>query len=152
MNHGRVTAEFIPMCLFAIGYIYWAGTENFLWLVLIPLCIQNYTILSYISTNHNISPLTKINDPLENSLTVTTNPIQDFIHLNFGYHVEHHLFPRVSCRHAKTIHKLLKQNYPTKYKSMPKWKALVYLYKTPRIYKNSNELIHPKSQKSYPTI
>lgn len=152
MDHARVTKEFVPMCIFAAGYIYWAGTENLLWLVIIPLCVQNYTILSYISTNHNISPLTKINDPLENSLTVTTNPIQDFIHLNFGYHVEHHLFPRVSCRHAKTIHNLLKQNYPTKYKHMPKWKALVYLYKTPRIYKNNTELVHPKTQESHPTI
>ena len=152
MNHGKVTREFVPLCLFAAGYLYWVGTENFLWLVLIPLCVQNYAILSYISTNHNISPLTKINDPLENSLTVTTNRFQDFIHLNFGYHVEHHLFPRVSCKHAKTIHKLLVEKYPTKYKHMPKWKALVYLYKTPRIYKSSNELIHPKTQKTYPTI
>ena len=152
MDHKRVTMEFIPLCLLAATYVYWVGSANFLWLVLIPLCVQNYSILSYISTNHNISPLTKINDPLENSLTVTTNRFWDFLHLNFGYHVEHHLFPRVSCRHAKTIHKLLKELYPTKYKHMPKSKALRYLYQTPRIYKNSNELIHPKSLKKYPTI
>jgi fatty acid desaturase len=152
MDHAQVTKEFVGMCLAVAAYVYWVGSENFLWLVFIPFCIQNYTILSYISTNHNISPLTKINDPLENSLTVTTNSVQDFFHLNFGYHVEHHLFPRVSCRHAKTIHKLLKEHYPTKYKHMPKWKALKYLYQTPRIYKNSNELVHPKTMKNYPTI
>lgn len=152
MDHKKVTREFVPLCILAACYLYWVGLENFLWLVLIPLCVQNYTILSYISTNHNLSPLTKVNDPLENSLTVTTNPIQDFIHLNFGYHVEHHLFPRVSCRHAKTIHKILKQNYSTKYKHMPKWKALVMLYQTPRIYKSSTELVHPKTNQSYPTI
>lgn len=152
MDHARVTMEFIPLCLMAAGYMYWVGLENFVWLVLIPLCVQNYVVLSYILTNHNISPLTKINDPLENSLTVTTNPFWDFLHLNFGYHVEHHLFPRVSCKHSKKIHRLLKEMYPGKYKSMPKWKALKYLYQTPRLYKNSTELVHPKTLKTYPTL
>jgi fatty acid desaturase len=152
MNHGQVTLEFGAMVLMALSYLYWIGAENFLWLALIPFLVQNYTILSYISTNHNISPLTKINDPLENSLTVTTNPVSDFFHLNFGYHVEHHLFPRVSCQHAKLIHEKLKEMYPAKYKHMPKWKALLYLYRTPRIYKNSEELMNPKTLKTYPTL
>jgi fatty acid desaturase len=152
MDHAKVTREFIFILVALGSYVYFVGRENFLWLVLIPFLVQNYSILSYISTNHNISPLTKVNDPLENSLTVTTNPIQEMFHLNFGYHVEHHLFPRVSCAHSKKIHKLLVEHYPTKYKHMPKWKALKYLYQTPRIYKNSNELIHPKTLETYKTI
>jgi fatty acid desaturase len=72
--------------------------------------------------------------------------------LNFGYHVEHHLFPRVSGKHAKKIHLLLKELYPDKYKFMPKWRALKYLYQTPRLYKNSNELVCPKTQETFPTI
>lgn len=152
MDHRRVSMEFAPLCLLAAGYLYFVGLQNFVWLVLIPMAVQNYVILSYICTNHNISPLTKVNDPLENSLTVTTNPVFDFFHLNFGYHVEHHLFPRVSCKHSKKIHALLKEMYPDKYKYMPKWKALRILYSTPRLYKNSTELIHPKTQKTYPTI
>lgn len=152
MDHKKVTKEFIAICSFAAMYLWFVGFENVLWLVIIPALIQNYVILSYISTNHNISPLTKINDPLVNSLTVTAHPVIEFFHLNFGYHVEHHLFPRVSCAHAKLIHKHLKAMYPNKYKTMPKWKALKYLYQTPRIYKSSNELIHPKTGKTYPTI
>ena len=152
MDHAKVTREFIFIVVALESYVYFVGSENFLWLVLIPFLVQNYSILSYISTNHNISPLTKVNDPLENSLTVTTNPIQEFFHLNFGYHVEHHLFPRVSCAHSKKIHRLLVEKYPTKYKYMPKWKALKYLYQTPRIYKNSTELIHPKTLETHPTI
>jgi len=152
MDHRQVTMEFVPMIFLAGSYIYWVGVDNLIWLVVVPFMVQNYTILSYISTNHNISPLTKINDPLENSLTVTTNFISDFFHLNFGYHVEHHLFPRVSCKHSKTIHKHLKAMYPTKYKFMPKWKALIYLYRTPRIYKNAEELVHPKTLETFPTL
>jgi fatty acid desaturase len=152
MDHRKVTIEFISTCALAGAYLWFIGLENILWLAIIPALIQNYVILSYISTNHNISPLTKINDPLVNSLTVTAHPAIEFFHLNFGYHVEHHLFPRVSCAHAKTIHRHLKAMYPDKYKTMPKWKALKYLYQTPRIYKSSNELIHPKTLKTYPTI
>ncbi len=152
INHARVTKEFLVMVLIASSYIYWVGVENLLWLVIIPFLIQNYVMLSYIVTNHNISPLTKINDPLVNSLTVTNNRLNTFLHLNFGYHVEHHLFPRVSPAHAKNIHHLLIELYPDKYQHMPKWKALKYLYLTPRIYKNNEELIHPKSLKVYQTI
>lgn len=153
MNHKRVTVEFTFVCLCALAYLYFIGfNTNLIWLVLIPIMSQNYVILSYILTNHNISPLTKINDPLENSLTVTTNPVFDFLDLNFGYHVEHHLFPRISGRHAKKIHLLLKTMYPHKYKCMPKWKAVKYLYQTPRLYKTSNELVCPKTLKTFPTI
>jgi fatty acid desaturase len=152
MDHRTVTIEFGAICAAAVAYLWFIGLENILWLAILPALVQNYVILSYISTNHNISPLTKINDPLANSLTVTAHPAIEFFHLNFGYHVEHHLFPRVSCAHAKTIHKHLKEMYPEKYKTMPKWKALKYLYQTPRIYKSSNELIHPKTLKTYPTI
>jgi fatty acid desaturase len=152
MDHGRVTKEFVAISILAIAYTYFIGMNNFLWLVAIPFLIQNYVVLSYICTNHNISPLTKVNDPLENSLTVTTHPIIDFVHLNFGYHVEHHLFPRVSGRHAKKVHEELNKLYPQKYKHMPKWKALKYLYQTPRIYKNSNELVNPKTLETFPTL
>jgi fatty acid desaturase len=153
MDHKKVTREFSLLAILGLTYLYFVGLNwNLLWLVAIPLAVQNYVILSYILTNHNISPLTKINDPLANSLTVTTHPICDLMDLNFGYHVEHHLFPRVSGKHAKKIHLLLKELYPDKYKFMPKWRALKYLYQTPRLYKNSNELVCPKTQETFPTI
>ena len=152
LNHTRVSYEFLTIFVLTVLYTYFVGFENFLWLILIPAAIQNYVVLSYIATNHNISPLTKINDPLVNSLTVTTPRFWSFLHLNFGYHVEHHLFPRVSCAHAKTLHNLLKEMYPDTYHHMPKWQALKLLYKTPRIYKNHEELIHPKTMKTYPTL
>ena len=152
MDHKRVSVEFAIIAVAASAYLYAIGFENILYLAIIPLCVQNYTVLSYILTNHNLSPLTKINDPLENSLTVTTPKFWSILHLNFGYHVEHHLFPRVSGRHAKKIHEVLKLNYPEKYKYMPKWDALKLLYKTPRLYKNATELIHPKTLETHPTL
>jgi fatty acid desaturase len=152
MENKRVSVEFGSQVVLACLYLNFIGLENLLYLAVIPFMIQNYTVMSYISTNHNISPLTKINDPLANSLTVTTNPVFDFFHMNFGYHVEHHIFPRMSCTHSKMVHQEIKRMYPETFQVMKKSEALKLLYKTPRIYKSADELIHPKTLKIYPTI
>jgi fatty acid desaturase len=152
MNHRRVSIEFAFLILCMGSYLYLIGLENILWLAAIPLAVQNYVLISYITTNHNLSPLTKINDPLENSLTVTNHPVWEFLHMNFGYHVEHHIFPRMSCEHTKKVHHLLKTHFADTFKSMPKSEAIKMLYQTPRIYNNKTELIHPKTLKIHPTL
>ena len=152
MNHKKVTLEFLLAALVMGSYIYFIGSQNILCLIVIPFMIQNYTVMSYISTNHNISPYTKINDPLVNSLTVTNNRFLEFFNLNFGYHTEHHLFPSMPASKAKMVSEKLKEMYPEKYKIMPKAKALKLLYSTPRIYKNREILIHPKTGKEYATL
>ncbi len=152
MKHTRVSIEFALQILLMGSLIYFVGINNFTFLVLIPFAIQNYTAMSYISTNHNISPLTKVNDPLLNSLTVTTNKIQDFFHLNFGYHVEHHIFPRMSGAYTKKVHAKLKILFPDTYQYMKKSDALKMLYGTARIYKNHTTLINPKTLQTYKTL
>ena len=108
--------------------------------------------MSYISTNHNISPYTKVNDPLVNSLTVTNNPILEKVHMNFGYHTEHHLFPNAPMTKAKLISNKLKELYPDRYMIMPKGEAMKKLYSTPRIYKNRETLINPETEKEFGTL
>lgn len=152
MKHNRVSLEFGFQILMAAGYLYLVGVANWPYLVVIPLLIQNYTVMSYISTNHNISPLTKINDPLMNSLTVTNNPIFDFFHLNFGYHTEHHIFPRMSGAYTKKVHAELKKMFPDTYQYMKKSEALKLLYRTPRIYKNHTTLINPITGETFKTL
>lgn len=152
MDHRRVTIELSAQIAILIGMLLVAGPSNWLWVMVIPIAIQNYTLMSYISTNHNLSPLTSDNDPLLNSLTVTNHPVLEFLNLNFGYHVEHHLFPTVSGKHAKVIHRELLASFPDTYKHMSKWSAMKALYSTARIYKNSTTLIHPETLVTYDTI
>jgi fatty acid desaturase len=152
MNHKKVTMEFTAQLVMFVAYINFIGPANWIWLLVVPFAVQNYTVMSYISTNHNISPYTKINDPLVNSLTVTNNPILEFLNLNFGYHTEHHLFPAMPMSSAKKVSAKLKEKYPDKYKIMPKSEALKRLYATPRIYKNRDILIHPVTGKEYATL
>ena len=152
MDHKRVTIEFTLQAAAFVAYMNFVGPENWIWLAVIPFMVQNYTVMSYISTNHNISPYTKINDPLVNSLTVTNHPLLELVHLNFGYHTEHHLFPNMPMSSAKTVSKKLKEMYPERYKIMPKKDALKILYSTSRIYKNRETLIHPETGKEFQTI
>lgn len=152
MNHTRVTIEFILQVAIMGSYFYFIGVENIVFLFVIPFMIQNYTVMSYISTNHNMSPYTKINDPLLNSLSVTNNPFLEFVHLNFGYHTEHHLFPNMPMSRAKEVSEKLKELYPDRYMIMSKKDALKKLYATPRIYKNREVLIHPVTKKEYATL
>ena len=152
LNHTRVNYELAAGLALTVGFLAWTGFSNWFFVAVVPFMVQNYLVFSYISTNHNLSPLTKENDPLINSLTVTNHPILEFLHLNFGYHVEHHLFPSMSPAHAKTVHRLLKKNYPETYQVMPKFKALRELYRTARIYKNHTELVHPYTNELFPTL
>ncbi len=152
MNHTKVSLEFILQVAIMSTYVYFIGLSDPLFLIILPFMIQNYIVMSYISTNHNISPYTNINDPLANSLTVTNPKIFEFFHLNFGYHTEHHIFPKMPMNNAKIVSDKLKELYPERYHIMPKYKALYELYKTPRLYKNKTTLVHPKTQKEYKTL
>ena len=152
LNQRRATIELIGQSAIVAGLMLYVGPSNWLWAMLIPFMVQNYLLMSYISTNHNLSPLTSENDPLANSLSVTNHPLLEYLNLDFGYHVEHHIFPTLSGKHIKQVHRLLVEKFPDTYKIMPKWQAIKALYKTARIYKNSRELINPETLEVYPTL
>ena len=152
MDHKAVTLEFVAQGLILLALAIYAGPSNWLWVIAIPFVVQNYLVMSYIATNHNLSPLTSENDPLLNSLTVTNHPVLEFLHVNFGYHVEHHLFPTINGRNIKAVHYELAKQFPEEYKIMPKMKAIRALYQTARIYKTAHVLINPETGDRYPTI
>ncbi|MDA8793821.1 fatty acid desaturase, partial [Bacteriovoracaceae bacterium] len=152
VDQKKVTLEFAIMIVIFLVYAQFVGMGNWMYLLVIPFMVQNYTVMSYISTNHNLNPLTKVNDPLVNSLTVTNNSFWEFIHLNFGYHTEHHIFPRMSGQYVKIVSEQLKKQFPERYNIMPKSEALKKLYSTPRVYKDKNTLIHPETHHTVGTI
>ena len=120
------------------------GPLGFVFAFIVPLMIGNTVVMAYILSNHSLSPLTQLNDPLLNSLSVTTPRVLEVLHLNFGFHVEHHLFPAMSPRHAPVVRQLVRERWPERYQSLPLWSALRLLWTTPRVYENSTTLIHPR--------
>lgn len=140
------------------GFAVWAtvaalvGFVPFLFVYVLPLVVANIVVMSFILTNHGLSPRVEINDPLVSGLSVTAPRWVEWITLQFGYHVEHHLFPAMSSRHARSVRTLLRERWPLRYQSMPLRAALAALHRTSRIYKDDVTLVDPHTGREYPTL
>lgn len=133
----------------ALGIVLWAavafviGALPFVFAFVLPLLVANVMVMAHILTNHSLSPLGTVNDPLQNTLSVTVPRSVEWLTLGFGYHVEHHIFPAMSARHAPEVRDALRRLWPERYQSMPLAHALLRLHRTPRVYKDDHTLIDP---------
>jgi fatty acid desaturase len=143
LNRRRAKLETVASFVFWAVIASIAGWRS-LYVMIIPLMVANATLMSYIATNHFMRPQSSSNDPLENSMSVTTTPLVDRLHFHFSHHVEHHLFPRMSPACAPVVRAWLKANAPDRYVSPAHWVALAALYKTPRVYLDTTTLCDPE--------
>ena len=150
--HRRALLEFGLGVAFWGGVAYLVGALPFVFVYLIPLVVTNVIVMCFIMTNHNLSPLTEINDPLVNSLSVTLPRSLEWLTLDFGYHAEHHLFPALSTRHGRIVRALLQDKFGAYYQSMPLTTALGKLYNSARVYKDNVTLIDPPSGETFETL
>ncbi|WP_243292867.1 acyl-CoA desaturase [Bacillus sp. FJAT-47783] len=151
-NRKVVLGQFVIPWATWITLLFVMGFEKWFFAFLLPLLIGNFIVMSYISTNHRLNPIVPVNDPLANSLTVTVPKWVDVLHFNFSYHTEHHLFPSMSSKYYPLVKQHIKAMWPERYHEMPMTKAMVALWKTPRIYYQHNELIEPKRQNVYGSL
>jgi fatty acid desaturase len=128
------------------------GGVAFLFGFVLPLLVANVIVMGFILTNHSLSPLTGVNDPLVNSLSVTTPRFITWLTLGFGFHVEHHLFPAMSARHSPAVRTVLQARWPDLYQSMSLSRATAALHMSPRIYKDASTLVDPGSGREWPTL
>jgi fatty acid desaturase len=151
-GHAIALAETALGVLFWIGVAVLVGAKAFLFAYALPLVVANVIVMSFIVTNHGLSPLGATNDPLANSLTVTVPRWISFLTLDFGYHVEHHIFPSVSARHGATIQAALRERFPDRYQAMPLATALRRLHRTARVYQDDTTLLDPRTGRTWPTL
>jgi len=141
-----------------LGIAVWAtvaalvGFVPFLLVFVAPFLIANAVVMAFILTNHSLNPLADLNDPLVTGLSVTNSPVMEWATLRFGYHVEHHLFPAMSSRHAPAVRALILARWPERYQSMPLWRALLRLHRTARVYKDATTLVDPKTGREFATL
>jgi fatty acid desaturase len=146
----------VTQTLVALGF--WAGLlsliggQAFLIVYVLPLMVGNSIVMAHITTNHSLSPLADENDALETSLTVTVPRWFEFYSLGFGYHVEHHLYPAMSNRHAPLVQEQLRKLAPDRYQEMPLLRALGLVWKTPRVYQDPTTLIDPETGQTARTL
>jgi fatty acid desaturase len=140
-----------------LGIAIWAGLAvvlgplGFVFGFLLPLVVANVVVMAFIFTNHSLSPLGEVNDPLANSLSVTLPRWLEWLTLRFGFHVEHHLFPGMSSRHAPRVRERLRERWPERYQSMPMGDALGMLHRTGRIYEGEM-LVDPRTGARAPSL
>jgi len=140
-----VYSESAAMLAFWVSVFLLTGPYAFLFIYVLPLLVANAVVMSYIATNHFLNPLTERNDPLANTLSVTGPRWLETLHLQFGYHVEHHLFPMMSGRHAPAVRTVLQRLYGDRYLSMPHAQALRLLYTRPKLHHTHDTLIDPRT-------
>lgn len=128
------------------------GPLAFLFVFGIPLVVANSMVMSYILTNHGLSPLTPTNDPLVNSLSVTVPRWYAWLTLGFGFHAEHHLFPAMSTRGAPAVRDAILARWPERYQSMPLSTALLRLHRTARVYHDDVTLHDPITGGTWPAL
>jgi len=151
-QHARAIADTV------LGLAIWAsvaalvGFVPFLFAFALPLLVANACVMAFILTNHSLSPRVDVNDPLASGLTVTTPRIVEWLTLGFGFHVEHHLFPAMSTRHAPRIQAAVRARWPERYRSMSLAEALRRLYRGARVYKTATTLYDPRTGEEHATL
>jgi fatty acid desaturase len=152
VSRRTVYTESAMMLAFWIGILALVGAYNFLFIYVVPMLVSNAVIMSYIATNHFLNSLTEVNDPLVNSLSVTSPRWLEILHLNFGYHVEHHLFPTMSSRFAPRVRDVLVRLYGERYLTMPHTRAVRLLYSRPKIHGEHDTLVDPRTMATFSTV
>ncbi len=116
-NLKPITFEYalVIACFFA-PLIFLPGKLAFLGFYL-PVGVANIICGFYIITNHNDSDLTlEKNYILNTSLSVFFSRKLNVTHMQFGRHVEHHIFPGVSHDKLRVVTCLLRKKYPNEFK------------------------------------
>jgi len=152
VSRRTVYAESGTMLAFWVGVLALVGPWRFLFVYGVPVLVANAMIMSYIATNHFLNPLTETNDPLANTLSVTGPRWLERLHLEFGYHVEHHVFPTVSGRHAPAVRDVLRRLYGDRYLTIPHARALRLLYARPKVHDGHDALIDPRTRERFAVL
>ena len=148
----RVVLQLVVPYAFWFSLLPLMGPYKWLFAYLVPLMLANFMVICYIATNHQLNPLTDVNDPLANSLSVTVPRWVDVLHFNFSYHTEHHLFPGMNPRWAPLVKAQVKRLWPELYHEMPFTTALRMLAATPRVYGTQVDLVDPGAGLTYGTL
>jgi fatty acid desaturase len=150
--HRRAIIETLMGIAVWTAVAFLVGPLVFLFLYVLPLIVANTIVMTFIMTNHNLSPLSSVNDPLVNSLSVTLPRVVEWLTLDFGFHAEHHLFPTISTRHGRLVRDALRARFPERYQSMPLVTAIRQLHRTARVYLDDVTLTDPNTGETWPTL
>ena len=94
----------------------------------LPVMIMSAFVSFYFFTNHGLKPVSEDADVLGGSTSIAVPRLFDWLHSNFSYHVEHHLFPAMSSDYYPLLGELLRQHFGRDYHRVTAssaWAALI---------------------------
>jgi fatty acid desaturase len=100
----------------------------------LPIAIGHAIIVLYVYMQHIICPMTEVNDPLVNSISLKLPNLINKLHFNFSYHTEHHIFPNMNSDYYPLVQNFLQEYYPDRMNIITVKEAWQLLLKTPRHY------------------
>ena len=109
----EIIAIIVLQCV--IFYLVGADFKRFAFASLLAALVTSSIVMSYIFTNHFLNPLTMSSDPLANTTSIIVYQIFDWLHLNFSYHIEHHVFPGMNSDYYPNVSHLLMKHYGNRY-------------------------------------
>jgi fatty acid desaturase len=139
----RVLTDTALLAAFWITVAVLAGPWGALLVVLIPMMVSNFIVMSYIVTTHMLCPMVPSRDTLRTSMGVTTNRLFDVLHFHFSHHLEHHLFPAMCSWYYPRVRESLRRHLGNAYLAPPHGRALRAIFATPRLYDRFHTLVDP---------
>jgi fatty acid desaturase len=92
----------------------------------------------YLISNHLTRPMATEADSLGTGVSVRL--FRDWSHMDFGRHVEHHLFPHVPANRLAPVTAGLREHYPTRFQEGTLLATTRRLFQLPGYYLTSHEL------------
>lgn len=144
----RILTVLLALGWGALGWV--MGPRGALYALILPHVFSNITLMIYIATNHWLLPASQDSDnPFVNTASVATHPVLDWIHLNFSYHQEHHIFPAMSPKFGPLLREHLRALNPEASIVFPHLHALRTLFWRPALYSDDGRgLVNPEGTPS----
>lgn len=113
----RLAGELGVITLLEYGVLHLVGGDwgKFFWAYPAALCVASAVVMTYVFTNHFLNPLCEHTDPVTGTTSVIVPRWVDWMHDNFSYHTEHHVFPGMNPRHYPAVSRLLQERFPDRY-------------------------------------
>lgn len=116
----KIAGELVVIILIQAGLFTLVGGSVAKYLLIFPVSylLASTILMSYIFTNHFINPLHDHCDPLASTTSVQVPKFFNWLHFNFSFHTEHHVFPSIKSKYYPLLSKMLAEKYPEKYSTM----------------------------------
>lgn len=139
----RALVDAAALAAFWITVAVLAGPWGALLVVLIPMLVSNFVVMSYIVTTHMLCPMVPSRDTLRTSMSVTTWKALDVLHFHFSHHLEHHLFPAMCSWYYPRVRESLRRHLGADYLAPSHGRALRAIFTTPKLYDRFETLVDP---------